>query len=74
MAKFSVVDFAAYRQSQGLKQRPGDETLGEFALTMCEETFLDRDWERFGYWHRTYLRVRRPPRTKLQQETRESGS
>ena len=56
MPEANVIDFfwEWYRQHERSCKSP----LCGFALDKCEETFLHRDWQGFGYWHSVFLRER----------------
>jgi hypothetical protein len=51
-----VIDFfwEWYRRRDRVRSVP----LCQYALDKCEETFIGRDWEGFGYWHAVFARER----------------
>ncbi len=52
-----VIDFfwEWYRR----RDRGRSDPLCQYALDRCEETFINRDWQDFGYWHAVFARERR---------------
>lgn len=52
-----VVDF--FWEWQRRRASPKTSALADLALGKCEETLIERDWQRFRYWHAVYLRERR---------------
>ena len=53
----TVIDFPGKRKHR--RSRSRSDALAELALDKCEETFRQRDWERFAHWHAVYLRERK---------------
>jgi hypothetical protein len=51
-----IVDFWEWYQH---RQQQRNDCAANYALDKCEETFARREWEKFGYWHKIYLRERR---------------
>ena len=50
-----IVDFWEwYQRREARRQNP----LASYALDKCEEALIEREWDRFGYWHAIYLRER----------------
>ena len=79
MSEPPPVDLAAERA-----RRTGTRhatAFADYALTQCEEAYRQRDWQRFGYWYRLYLSVRRrapeggttAPKGLRAREARQSG-
>jgi hypothetical protein len=53
-----IVDFWEwYQRREARRQNP----LASYALDKCEEALIEREWDRFGYWHAIYLRERPKP-------------
>lgn len=51
-----AIDFLRHYREQCRSARTSP--LDERALDKCEETFAQRDWSGFAYWHTVFLRER----------------
>jgi hypothetical protein len=58
-----IADFWEWYQGRQERQF---SPLARYALDQCEETFGKCEWEKFGYWHKIFLRerLRRQPQLK----------
>ena len=50
-----IVDFWEWYQRREASRQ---NLLASYALDKCEEMLIQREWDRFGYWHAIYLRER----------------